>query len=44
MAFGLTPRTMFEDLATVQMFDVVAPTFGGREMSLRGRTKPGRDF
>lgn len=37
---GLMPRSVFEQLATVQMLDVAVPTTDGRELRLVRRTEP----
>jgi hypothetical protein len=40
LAPGLTPRSVFEKFATVQMIDVYVPTTDGRELSLTRYTQP----
>jgi hypothetical protein len=39
-AAGLTPRTVFEKFAAVQMLDLHLPATDGRERSLTRYTKP----
>jgi hypothetical protein len=43
VAGGLTPRSVLEKLATVQMLDVAVPTADGRELLLIRRTEPSPD-
>jgi hypothetical protein len=40
LAPGLTPRSVLEKFATVQMIDVYVPTTDGRELSLTRYTQP----
>ena len=40
LAPGLTPKTVFEKFAAVQMIDVNIPTTDGRELSLTRYTQP----
>ncbi len=40
LAPGLTPRSLFEKFAAVQMFDVHIPTTDGRELQLTRYTQP----
>lgn len=40
LAPGLTPRSVFEKFATMQMIDVYIPTTDGRELSLTRYTQP----
>ena len=40
LAPGLTPRSVLEKFATVQMIDVYIPTTDGRELSLTRYTQP----
>ena len=40
---GLTPRSVFEKLETIQMLDVALPTTDGRELHLLRRTEPDAD-
>ena len=43
LATGLTPRTVLEKLATMQMVDVHLPTTDGRELMLTRYTEPNAD-
>jgi len=43
LAPGLTPRSVFEKLATLQMLDVAVPTTDGRELLLVRHTEPSKD-
>jgi hypothetical protein len=40
LAPGLTPRSLFDKFAAVQMIDVHIPTTGGRELQLTRYTQP----
>ena len=40
LAPGLTPRSVLEKFAAVQMIDVYVPTTDGRELSLTRYTQP----
>ena len=40
LAPGLTPRSVLEKFATVQMIDLYVPTTDGRELSLTRYTQP----
>ena len=44
LARGLTPRTVFEKFAAVQMLDVALPTTDGREIVLTRYTQPEKDL
>ena len=43
LAPGLTPRTVLEKLACIQMLDVYFPTMDGRKLRFRRYTKPEKD-
>ena len=43
-ASGLTPRTVLEKFAAVQMLDVHLPTTDGREVILTRYTQPEKDL
>ncbi len=43
LAPGLTPRSVLEQFATLQMIDVHVPTTDGRELLLTRYTQPARD-
>ncbi len=43
LAPGLTPRSVLEKVATLQMIDVHVPTTDGRELLLTRTTQPARD-
>ncbi len=44
LASGLTPRSVFEKFAAVQMLDVALPTTDGREIVLTRYTQPEKDL
>ena len=44
LAPGLTPRSVLEKFASVQMIDVLVPTTDGRELLLTRTTEPGPDL
>ena len=44
LAPGLTPRSLFEKFAAVQMIDVHVPTADGRELLLTRHTQPAPDL
>jgi len=44
LAPGLTPRSVLDKFATVQMIDVYVPTTDGRELSLTRYTQPEREL
>jgi len=44
LAPGLTPRSVLEKFAAVQMIDVIVPTTDGRELQLTRTTEPGPDL
>jgi len=44
LAPGLTPRSVFDKFASVQMIDVHIPTTDGRELVLERYTEPERDL
>ena len=44
LAPGLTPRSVFDKFAGVQMIDVHIPTTDGRELVLERYTEPERDL
>ncbi len=44
LAPGLTPRSVFEKFAAVQMIDVLIPTADGRELQLTRYTQPEPDL
>jgi len=44
LAHGLTPRSVFDKFAGVQMIDVHIPTTDGRELLLERYTEPERDL
>jgi hypothetical protein len=44
LAPGLTPRSLFEKFAAVQMIDVRIPTADGRELLLTRHTQPEPDL
>ena len=44
LAPGLTPRSVFDKFAGVQMIDVHIPTTDGRELVLKRYTEPERDL
>ncbi|NJL18833.1 MAG: IS1634 family transposase [Bdellovibrionaceae bacterium] len=43
VAGGLTPRSVLEKLATLQLLDVIIPTTDGRELLLTRHTEPSAD-